>query len=185
MKSKSKKDKRGGTNPPQRGTENEKVCVLRFGLSVCASDLRADIFRACVGLQGNTDHHNSLRDCMAGVQDHDKYISQDGQSVSCETEFTLQKYHISKCGFYKFFNVSERHDLKGGETMAKRHNLKMFRVQRKMTQDEMASRLKYSRSQYALVERGERDGTFDFWENLQQTFVIPSADMWNLMRKDD
>lgn len=69
--------------------------------------------------------------------------------------------------------------------MAKRHNLKLFRVQQKMTQNEMASRLKYSRSQYALVERGERDGTLEFWNNLQQTFFIPSANMWDLMRKDD
>lgn len=66
----------------------------------------------------------------------------------------------------------------------KRKNLKIFRVNADLTQAEMADKLDYSRSQYALIERGERDGAQAFWNTLQAVFGVSDEDMWKLMRKD-
>lgn len=69
--------------------------------------------------------------------------------------------------------------------MQKRKNLKLFRIKLDLTQLEMAEKLRCSFSMYSLVERGARDGTLSFWENIQQTFNIPSTEMWRLMEKEE
>ena len=68
--------------------------------------------------------------------------------------------------------------------MTKRNNLKVFRVKHDLTQAEIADKLNYSRSQYALIERGERDGTQAFWNNLQAAFSVSDEEMWKLMKKE-
>lgn len=72
--------------------------------------------------------------------------------------------------------------IKGGETM--RTDLKVFRVKQKMTQEEFANKIGFSRSQYALIEQGNRNGTIDFWDKLKNTFEIPDTNMWRLMQND-
>lgn len=67
----------------------------------------------------------------------------------------------------------------------KRTALKVFRVKQKMTQAEFAEKLGYSRSQYALIEQGNRNGTQDFWLKLQERFSIDDCAMWELMKVDD
>ena len=69
--------------------------------------------------------------------------------------------------------------------MTKRKQLKLFRIERDMNQQAIASRLGFSRSQYALIERGARGGSIDFWENFQKEFNIPDADMWGLMKRNE
>ena len=67
--------------------------------------------------------------------------------------------------------------------MNKRKNLKVFRAKHDLTQAEIAEKLNYSRSQYALIERGDRDGTQAFWNNLQAVFGVSDEEMWKLMKK--
>ena len=69
--------------------------------------------------------------------------------------------------------------------MQKRKNLKVFRIMKNLTQKEMAAKLRCSYSMYSLIERGERDGTLSFWHNMQQTFEIPSSEMWGLLKKGE
>lgn len=66
----------------------------------------------------------------------------------------------------------------------KRTALKVFRVKQKMTQAEFAEKVGYSRSQYALIEQGNRNGTQDFWNKLQAAFDIADSEMWELTKID-
>ena len=65
-----------------------------------------------------------------------------------------------------------------------RLNLKVFRVEQKLSQEQMAGRLGIHRSTYAMIERGERNGNPDTWHKLQDVFNVPDADMWRLMQKE-
>lgn len=65
-----------------------------------------------------------------------------------------------------------------------RMNLKLFRTGRKLSQQEMADMLDVPRQNYAMVERGQRRGSDEFWEKLQTVFGVPDADMWKLMQKE-
>ena len=68
----------------------------------------------------------------------------------------------------------------------KRLKLKQFRIGRDLSQEEMANTLNISRESYALIENGKRRGKEQFWCDLQNSFHIPDADMWELMkRKED
>ena len=64
----------------------------------------------------------------------------------------------------------------------KRMALRLFRVSRDLSQNQMAEKLNYSFSHYSLVERGYKDGSQDFWNTLQRVFDIPDSEMWRLMK---
>lgn len=68
---------------------------------------------------------------------------------------------------------------------SKRTSLKVFRIMRNLTQAEFAEKLGYSRSQYALIEQGKRNGTQDFWQKLQEVFSVNDCAMWELMKTDE
>lgn len=63
-----------------------------------------------------------------------------------------------------------------------RTNLKLFRVKKRMSQDEFADAIGCSRATYSSIESGKRDGRLAFWNDLQQTFSIPDEEMWALIR---
>ena len=63
-----------------------------------------------------------------------------------------------------------------------RTNLKLFRVARKMTQQEFADKMGVARSAYSLIETGDRAGKPDFWDRLQKTYEVPDAEMYGLMK---
>lgn len=67
----------------------------------------------------------------------------------------------------------------------KRWALERFRRDQRMTQDDFAKEIGYSRSQYALIEQGKRNGTQDFWTKLQTRFCIEDCAMWELMKIDE
>ena len=69
--------------------------------------------------------------------------------------------------------------------MQKRKALKMFRLEKELSQQEMADMLGLNRSTYAMVERGQRRGSDEMWATLKNTFNVPDADMWKLMQKGD
>lgn len=66
-----------------------------------------------------------------------------------------------------------------------RMNLKLFRVERKLSQQEMADMLDVPRQTYAMVERGQRRGSDELWAKIKSVFSVPDADMWKLMQKGD
>lgn len=65
-----------------------------------------------------------------------------------------------------------------------RHNLYLFRCDKKLTQGEMAELLGVSRVTYSYIEHGERSGTFNFWSNLQKAFNVPDEKMFTLQKLD-
>lgn len=63
-----------------------------------------------------------------------------------------------------------------------RHNLYMFRCNNKLTMGEMAARTGVSRTTYSNIEKGLRDGSQAFWNNLQHEFNVPDTEMYSLMK---
>ena len=68
---------------------------------------------------------------------------------------------------------------------ARRWALERFRRDNRMTQEDFAKAIGYSRSQYALIEQGKRDGTQEFWKKLQARFNVEDCAMWELMKIDE
>lgn len=62
-----------------------------------------------------------------------------------------------------------------------RMNLKIFRVQHNLTQEEMAEKIGCRRATYSCIENGTRGGRQEFWQSLQQAFNIPANNMFSLM----
>ena len=65
-----------------------------------------------------------------------------------------------------------------------RHNLYMFRCEKKLTKGEMAKRTGVCRTTYAHIENGERDGSAKFWDNLQAVFSLSDGETRALQKKD-
>lgn len=63
-----------------------------------------------------------------------------------------------------------------------RHNLYMFRCDKKLTQGEMAKKTGVSRTTYSYIELGKRDGSQAFWSAFQREFNIPDEEMYNYMK---
>ena len=65
-----------------------------------------------------------------------------------------------------------------------RHNLYMFRCDKRLTQAEMAKLLGVSRVTYSCIENGKRSASQAFWDTLQDMFDIPDSQMYSLMKLD-
>lgn len=65
-----------------------------------------------------------------------------------------------------------------------RKNLKIFRIERDLTQAQIAEKIGCRRATYAAIEKGVREGRRAFWNDLQAAFNIDSDAMWDLMRND-
>lgn len=63
-----------------------------------------------------------------------------------------------------------------------RHNLYMFRCDKRLTQAEIADKIGVSRRGYANVENGKRGGTAEFWAAVQREFNVPDEEMYALMK---
>lgn len=66
-----------------------------------------------------------------------------------------------------------------------RTNLKVFRVQKKMTQAEFAKAVGYTRSHYAKIEKGEYDYTLKFMTNFRKYFSVSEQEFNEIMKKDE
>lgn len=66
-----------------------------------------------------------------------------------------------------------------------RENLKDFRLKMRMSQEEFAKEIGYSRVMYQQVENGVRDGTLDFWNAIKERFALPDGEMWALTKKEE
>lgn len=66
-----------------------------------------------------------------------------------------------------------------------RKNLKLFRTNRFLSQQEIADKMGVTRGTYAAIENGSREGRKTFWAQLQEAFDIPDAEMYGLMKNDE
>lgn len=66
-----------------------------------------------------------------------------------------------------------------------RKNLKLFRANKFLSQQEMADRIGVTRSTYSSIESGKREGRKTFWKFLQVAFNIPDEEMYGLMKNDE
>lgn len=66
-----------------------------------------------------------------------------------------------------------------------RHNLYMFRCERKLTKGSMAKRTGVCRTTYTNIENGKRDGSHEFWNALQREFDVPDSEMYILMKNEE
>lgn len=56
--------------------------------------------------------------------------------------------------------------------MCVRDNLKRCRIEKGMTQKEMANYLGISERGYKFIEYGERTGNFEIWDKLEDLFSV-------------
>ena len=61
-----------------------------------------------------------------------------------------------------------------------RTDLKVLRVKNKLTQQQLADKLGVSVVTYNLIEQGKRQGSKDFWANLQKLFKLADGELWQL-----
>lgn len=66
-----------------------------------------------------------------------------------------------------------------------RMNLKIFRVKKNLSHEEIAQRIGFSRAAYSAIEAGKREGRQAFWVALQKAFDIPDAEMWALKKNEE
>ena len=62
-----------------------------------------------------------------------------------------------------------------------RMGLKLFRVSKNLTQEEMAEKAGVTRAVYSNIERARNDGSPKFWETLQKAFDIQDEHMYALI----
>lgn len=65
-----------------------------------------------------------------------------------------------------------------------RGNLKNFRKNHNLTQEEIAEITHICRRTYGLIENGKRGGSQRFWRNLKLAFKVPDSKMYSLMKLD-
>ena len=65
-----------------------------------------------------------------------------------------------------------------------RTKLKIFRIARKLNQQEIAAKLGYERAYYGHVERGAQKGSAAFWERLQTAFGLTADEVKELQAVD-
>lgn len=63
-----------------------------------------------------------------------------------------------------------------------RTNLKLFRVKRGLTQEEISDLIGCARATYSMIETGKREGRRSFWNALQKAFNVADDEMWELMK---
>lgn len=65
-----------------------------------------------------------------------------------------------------------------------RTNLKIFRIQKHLSQSEISDLIGCSRATYSAIENGKRCGRQTFWKDLQKAFSLPDSEMWKLMTNE-
>lgn len=63
-----------------------------------------------------------------------------------------------------------------------RKDLKLFRLNKFLTQQELADQLGVSVSTYNLIEKGTRRGSVDFWTKLQSLYKLEDGDVWKMQK---
>lgn len=63
-----------------------------------------------------------------------------------------------------------------------RTDLKVLRVRHGLTQLEMAKKTGVCIATYNKIENGSRNGSKDFWLNVQKLFKLGDAEVWKLQK---
>lgn len=66
-----------------------------------------------------------------------------------------------------------------------RTELKLFRIRQKLTQEQIAEKLGYSRGHYARFENGDADMTLRFLQALQTAFKISFEEAKEVAKRDN
>lgn len=69
--------------------------------------------------------------------------------------------------------------------MKKRKDLKLFRIDKELSQEQFAEKLGYSRGQYARFENGAQDVTLRFLEALTKAFGITLDDAKAITKRNN
>ena len=70
------------------------------------------------------------------------------------------------------------------KTVYSRINMKRFRMERMLTQDDIAKIIGCSRQTYSNVERGYTDGTYLFWLAFKVRLNVTDEEMWSIIEKE-
>ena len=62
----------------------------------------------------------------------------------------------------------------------KNNALRKFRLDRDMTQAQIAEAIGVKVQNYVLLEQGRRIGTFEFWIAFQTAFALTDSEVWNI-----
>lgn len=63
-----------------------------------------------------------------------------------------------------------------------RHELKVFRVEQNLDQNELAAMTGVSISTYNRIEKGKTRGSQEFWQRLQEVFELEDGKVWSLQK---
>ena len=62
--------------------------------------------------------------------------------------------------------------------------MKILRINRHMTQSDVAEKIGISLSLYNLIENGKRVGSIETWKKIQKLFSLSDKEMWSIMKDD-
>ena len=65
-----------------------------------------------------------------------------------------------------------------------RMKLKLFRIERKLTQAQMASKIGYNRCHYALIENGSREYSLRFLNAFAEAFALPVPEAIEILKQE-
>ena len=65
-----------------------------------------------------------------------------------------------------------------------RTNLKIFRIQQQLNQNEMAAKTGFERAYYGHIERGYMRGSSLFWDRLQEAFGLSDKAIEELKKNE-
>ena len=65
-----------------------------------------------------------------------------------------------------------------------RTKMKIFRIKRKLNQQQIAAVLGYERAYYGHIERGFQEGSAEFWERLQNAYALTDDELQELKELD-
>lgn len=61
-----------------------------------------------------------------------------------------------------------------------RMKLKLLRVERKWSQEDVAKKIGISSGSYSLIESGKRFGSQKTWEKIKEIFELNDHEMWEI-----
>ena len=64
------------------------------------------------------------------------------------------------------------------------YKFKEFRGNLGLTQLELSKSINYSLAYIKKIEAGERKGSIDFWQQIQNVYSIDNSEIWRLIRND-
>lgn len=65
-----------------------------------------------------------------------------------------------------------------------RIKLKLLRTKQRLSQEEMAHKVGFTRATYQAIECGARKGSQRFWECFQRAFDIADDEMWSFQKDE-